>query len=527
MLFNLMLVVLLCTGCVPTKGYEPDSAEETASDSIADSVAAGGDSTAQESGEVDEPLIISGDLTAVDWGSLVGRTVTVRGDLVVVDTYDLIRRGQIKVARHRIYVPTNRIDPNDADPEGTTSKGGSNVAKVTEMQKNNDKATLILDDGSAKENVFPPTLFPKLGKTLPTVRVGSVINGVSGKLVKAGSNLLLVPNAPLRWQPAERPQRPDVGNADVTVSSFNVLNYFTTIDDGGNNARGADSTSELKRQEAKLVSAMIALQADVIGLMEIENNLAAENRLVAALNQKIGKEVFKGCGLPDEFRETPGGKDSIRVGMIYRVDRVVPLGEVAMIRNDSFKVARTPMVQRFKPIEGGRSFAVIVNHFKSKGSSSRADEADKNKGDGQGAYNATRRTQSLAICNYVAKLKQTKQETRVLVIGDLNAYGQEDPIDAMRGKGLVDLRQHLSEQHVSGKHLEHYSFIYYGQCGSLDHAMATESLATDVTGIATWHINADEPRCLDYNQEFNPETLYVADPFRSSDHDPVIVGIRK
>ena len=182
------------------------------------------------------------------------------------------------------------------------------------------------------------------------------------------------------------------------------------------------------------------MQSDVIGLMEIENNLEAEKRLVAALNKEIGKEAFAGCGLPEGFRKAPGGADAIRVGIIYRTDRVTPVGEVAMIDDAAFNVARAPVVQRFKPKKAGKSFAVIVNHFKSKGGANRADVANKNKGDGQGAYNAARRAQSLAICKYVDELKQSNKEPRVLVIGDLNAYRQEDPIDAMRAKGLVDLK---------------------------------------------------------------------------------------
>ena len=444
--FALMTITLLVySGCKPAakrKPPAPPNSDNATSESKTDRVASTTKSKDREAGD-GEPVVISGDLGSVDWRSMLGQEITVTGDLVVVDTYDLVRRGQVKVARDRLYIPTNRIDPNDADPNATSFEGGSNVAKVTKAQKQNDEATIILDDGSADENIFPPTLFPNLGKTHPTVRVGSVLKGVSGKLVKDGNNLLLVPNEPLQWTPAKRPQRPDVGEANVTVSSFNVLNYFTTIDDGGNNARGADSESELKRQEAKLVSAIIALQADVIGLMELENNLDAENRLVAALNREIGKEVFKGCGLPDGFREAPGGQNAIRVGIIYRADRVAPVGEVSMIRDDAFDVARTPIVQRFKSKTADNPFAVIVNHFKSKGGSDRADVANKNKGDGQGAYNATRRSQSLAICNYIDELKQGDREPRVLVIGDLNAYGQEDPIDAMRAKGLVDLRERL------------------------------------------------------------------------------------
>ncbi len=473
-----------------------------------------------------DPVVIDGDLSSVDWESMVGKKITVTGDLVVVDTHDLVRRGQVVVARDRLFVPTSKVDPNDADPNATSFEGGGNVAKVVGAQKHNEKATIILDDGSAEQNIFPPALFPELGKAYPTVRIGSVVNGVSGKVVKAGRALLLVSEKPLQWTPDERPQRPDVGEADVTVASMNVLNYFTTIDDGNNDARGADSESEFDRQEAKLVSAIIGLKADVIGLMEIENNLEAEQRLVAAINKKLGKELFKGCGLPNGFQYAPGGGDAIRVGIIYRVDQVAPVGEVSMIKDDVFRNARTPLVQSFKSKSADKDFTVVVNHFKSKGGASRADVANKNKGDGQGAYNATRRGQSLAICKYIEELSSAKPNPRVLVVGDLNAYQQEDPIDAMRAKGLVDLHEKFADATPEGTKAAHYSFLYRGQSGSLDHAMATESLVTDITGVATWHINADEPRFLDYNQEYNPKTLYQANPFRSSDHDPVLIGIR-
>ena len=521
----LTLTLLGYYGCQPAAETEIAGSSNAASQSNTAKVASTTKSNDPETAS--DSVIIDGELDSVDWESMIGRDVTIRGNLVIVDTFDLVRRGQIKVARERLYIPTNRIDPNDTDPNATSYEGGSNVAKVTEAQKFNNDATIIIDDGSAAENIFPPSLFPNLGKTLPTVRIGSSLRGVSGKLVKAGSRILLVPNRPLRWTPATRPQRPDVGKASVTVASFNVLNYFTTIDNGRNGARGADSESELRRQEAKLVSAIIALRADVIGLMELENNLKAENRLVAALNKAVGKQVFKGCGLPDGFRSAPGGKDAIRVGIIYRTDRVAPIGDVSLINDRAFGSARTPIVQKFTARSADNPFAVIVNHFKSKGGSNRADSANKDKGDGQGAYNAARLSQALAICKYIDELKRGGGEPRILVIGDLNAYGQEDPIDAMRAKGLIDLQERFAVDSSPGHESDHYSYIYYGQSGSLDHAMATDSLADDVTGVATWHINADEPRFIDFNEEFNPKSLYEVGPFRSSDHDPVLIGIGK
>ena len=465
-------------------------------------------------------LTVTGDLASVDWESMVGKELTIAGDLVVVDTYDLARRGRVVLARDRLFVPTSQFDPNDADPDAHSFEGGSNVAQVIAAQKRNDRATITIDDGSGDQNIFPPTLFPGFGKEYRTVRAGSIVHGVSGKLIKSRNKLFLVSDEPLSWTPAPRPQSPSVGNADVTIASFNVLNYFTTIDNGKNGARGADSDSEFTRQEAKTVSAIIALQADVVGLMEIENNLEAEQKLVAALNESVGKDVFKGCGLPIGFAESPGGENTIRVGIIYRSDRVAPVGRVSMIDDPAFFVARTPVVQTFKAIGGGKPFTVIVNHFKSKGAS-KADEANKNKGDGQGAYNAARRNQALAVSSYIQRMNPN--DARVLVIGDLNAYDQEDPIDALRAKGLVD----LNERYASDSSARHYSYSYYGQSGSLDHAFATESLARDVTGIATWHINSDEPRFLDYNQEYNPEGLYEPNPFRSSDHDPLLIGIKR
>jgi predicted extracellular nuclease len=47
--------------------------------------------------------------------------------------------------------------------------------------------------------------------------------------------------------------------------------------------------------------------------------------------------------------------------------------------------------------------------------------------------------------------------------------------------------------------------------------------------VTVWHINADEPPVLGYERAFKSaaqrDRLYAPDPFRSSDHDPVVVGV--
>jgi hypothetical protein len=107
----------------------------------------------------------------------------------------------------------------------------------------------------------------------------------------------------------------------------------------------------------------------------------------------------------------------------------------------------------------------------------------------------------------------------VVILGDLNAYFEEDPMDVLRAAGFVSL---------FGP--ESYSYVFDKQSGSLDHALVTPGLEKQFTGGGKWHINADEPVFLDYNTEFKTPAqvtgLYSPDAYRSSDHDPVLVGFR-
>ena len=111
----------------------------------------------------------------------------------------------------------------------------------------------------------------------------------------------------------------------------------------------------------------------------------------------------------------------------------------------------------------------------------------------------------------------------MLVIGDLNAYAMEDPITTLKDAGYTDLVQQFIGD-------EAYSYIYNGEAGYLDHALATESLAPQISGVTEWHINADEPRVLDYNTEYKSgdqiDSLYSSHAYRASDHDPVLIGLQ-
>ena len=313
------------------------------------------------------------------------------------------------------------------------------------------------------------------------------------------------PTAPVTIKPGNpRPAKPGKVGGDVRVASLNTLNWFTTL-----NARGANTEEEKRRQLAKLVATLKGLDPDVAGLMEVENNGAtALNALVGALNAQVGAGTYEGITSP-----VPG-TDEIQVAVIYKPAAVRPVGAARSSTDPVFR--RPPLIQEFKRAKGGdgTSFTMIVNHFKSKGCDG-ATGADLDQGDGQSCFNAERVRQAGAVLGLIGTLRPPNP----LVLGDLNAYGEEDPIHALEDGGLTSVsKKFLGER-------DRYSYVFGGLSGELDHVLAGEWLIKRVTGADIWHINADEGRFMDYNTEFNPPALYSPAAFRSSDHDPLLLGL--
>ncbi|MGY1916270.1 ExeM/NucH family extracellular endonuclease [Blastococcus sp. SYSU DS0973] len=434
---------------------------------------------------------------------LEGMLVTIAEPVTATETYTLARYGELVVsADGRLYQPTN-----------------DDVADDSAQQQANDGRRLIIDDVSTVQN---PDEVPFTDVNGGVIRLGDTLTGVEGVLSYGHDAWRLQPTADPTVQRANpRPASPDEVGGDLQVASFNVLNYFTTIDepgavtDGGHDPRGADSGTEFERQQAKIVAAILALDAEIVGLMEIENDAddAAVDNLVAALNEAAGEDRYAAV-------EEPGtggglfGTDAIKVAMIYQPDAVVPMGPAGTTDSDAFANARLPLAQRFRPASGGQPFAVVVNHFKSKGCTG-ATGGNVDQGDGQGCYNADRVEQAEALVDLAGSLPGNQ----TMIIGDLNAYGGEDPIAVLEAAGYVD----LVDTRVPEE--EQYTYVFQGQAGYLDHALVSPQLAKRIAGVDIWHINSDEALFLDYNTEFNPEGFYTPDPYRSSDHDPVLLGL--
>ncbi|NJB86524.1 hypothetical protein GGR26_002292 [Lewinella marina] len=449
-------------------------------------------------------------LSEAELEALEGMRVTPL-DLVVTDNSNLARFGEVTVTSGERLIQFTECNAPDA----------AALAAYTASQQSD---VILVDDGRGGSNVSPVRL-PD-GSTLSatnTLRAGQTIENLTGILGYGFNNY--------RIQPTEtdqvvlggnvRPATAPVVGGEVTVVSANVLNYFTTL---GGSGRGADNAEEFERQQAKIVNALCALNADIVGLIEIENkNYAALQDLIAALNAS--------CGTQYTYVTSPNtGSDQIMVALIYQADRVAESGTAAALAEPASVFVgpgtnRVPLAQTFRVIDPasenyGQQLTVVVNHFKSKGSG-----CGDNTGDGSGNCNTVRDAAARAITEWLATNPTGVDEEDILIIGDLNAYRMEDPIQTILEAGYFNTKVAVSDPASFPCGGGAASYGFQGQWGSLDYVLASNSLADALAGAATWGVNSAEPAVLDYNTEGLSDGLYAPDFYRFSDHDPLIVGL--
>ncbi len=433
--------------------------------------------------------------TTADFEAREGMLVRFPQPLAVSGNFGLGRFGELVLA------PTKRLFHPNNHPE----------LDPTQARDFNARARVVLDDGLGRQN---PNPIPYLSAadTNGTRRVGDRVRDLEGVLSYDFSVWRVQATAAPRFEERnDRPPTPEPVRGTLRVASLNVLNWFTTL-----GQRGANTPAELERQRSKLVETIVALDADVLGLIEIENDGGgALNALVEAVNARLGVPAYalSSAGIP--------GSDQITVAVIHKSARVAPVGNLQVPADPDFVVdggLRPPVAQRFAATSNGGGFWFVVNHFKSKGSCPAAltsPDADV----GQGCWNASRTRQAQALARWVDGLVAVSGERDVLLAGDFNAYLREDPLAVLKNAGHSNLLERLPPK-------DRYSFQFNGESGALDHAFASSTLNDQVAGIAIWHTNADEPAVLDYNLEFKTDDRYAPTPFRASDHDPILIGLK-
>jgi predicted extracellular nuclease len=479
--------------------------------------------------EVELPVISLDDFERYE-----GMYVTFPQALVISEYFNYERFGEIVLAlpldgESRPFTPTAIDEPG---------------APALERALANSIRRITLDDGLTTQN--PPIVRHPNGEAFSLTnrfRGGDTVESVTGVIDFSFGLYRIQPTGPADYSAVNpRTEAPEEVGGSLKVASFNVLNYFLSPDNiqEASNApdnpadnicgpgldqecRGfdGDQPEEFNRQRTKILAALFEIDGDIVGLIEMENTFGVEpmEDIVAGLNQLYGAVTY------DFITTGTIGTDAIKVGIIYKPASVTPVGDYAILDTtvdprflDEFN--RPVLAQTFREEATGGIFTVAVNHLKSKGSDC-DDIGDPDLGDGQGNCNQTRVAAAEALVDWLASDPTGSGDADALIIGDLNSYDKEDPIDVLLAGGYTDLLfKYLGEFA--------YSYVFDGQSGYLDHALANPTLAAQVTGATVWHINADEPDLLDYDTTFKPpaqEAIYEPNAYRSSDHDPVIVGL--
>ncbi|MGA8977859.1 MAG: ExeM/NucH family extracellular endonuclease [Pedococcus sp.] len=432
------------------------------------------------------------------------------------------------------------------------------TTQIADRRSYNNAHRVILDDGSSTNYASAANT----GLAFPyftadhVVRVGADVSFPAPVVLDYRFGWKLQPQSQVVGAPTgkitfaqDRPALPEDVGGDVTLATFNVLNYFPTTGEefvgmgGGrtctyytdraanrittnscnpNGPRGAANTTNLTRQQDKIIDAINKLDADVVSLEEIENSVQfgkdrdfAVGVLVDALNAAAGAGTWAfapspaAADLPDLAEQ-----DVIRMAFIYKPATIDLVGaSKVLVGEAAFNNAREPVAQVFKPRGTGnaKSFAVIANHFKSKGSGT-PDPF------GQGNATDSRIQQAKALVRFADDFKAERKLEKVFLTGDFNAYSMEDPIQELEAAGYTSLES------TSNPEEETYNFD--GQVGSLDHVFANAAALPTVAGVDVWTINGAESVYYEYSRHnYNVTNLFAVNPFRSSDHSPEIVGI--
>ncbi|NMT62857.1 ExeM/NucH family extracellular endonuclease [Marinobacter orientalis] len=426
--------------------------------------------------------------------------VAIAGNLTVIDHYNLARYGELTLAAGDQTIPTEYMEP-----------GPSAQALFQSQQQNR----LLLDDGKGVRGPRPvPWPTGELSGD-DTVRTGDRVSQLSGVLDFRFDAWRVQPLSPPVFGAANpRPDPPQrAESSTLRVVTLNLGNLFNGDGRGGGfpTPRGAKSGKQFQQQLARLATALRAPDPDIIAVTEVENDGYGRNSAIADLTNALGEH----WRYVQDGNQT--GNDAIRSDLLYRSDRVTTQGRASRLTSGPFSQrGRPPVVQMFRPAGSERALRIVVPHLKSKACRG-AKGPDRDQNDGQGCYSHARAQATRAILHWLDALPQPGNLAGTLVTGDLNSYARELPLQLMAEAGYSNAVRQFHD--CSETACKQTSYRYRGRSGTLDYSLVSEGLAGRVVGATVWPINADEPRALGYQ---GPIPLADDQPWRSSDHDPVI-----
>ncbi|GAB4195800.1 MAG: hypothetical protein OHK0022_12820 [Roseiflexaceae bacterium] len=423
-----------------------------------------------------------------------------------LDFYESLEGMRVQINNAVVVGPTTSngeiaVLPDNGASSGTrTARGGIIVA---EDYSDFNPERLIIDD--------------LLVANPPAAAVGDNLGTVVGLLDYSFGNFKLLNTAALARTSGGlmRETTTLTSAADkLTIGDFNIENFSPQA------GQRITDTAQI------IVNRMGA--PDIVSLQEVQDNNGATNDGVVAADQSyqaLINAIVAAGGPVYQYRQidpqnnsdggAPGG--NIRVGFLFQPSRVTFVdrpGGTATASNSvqnvggkpqllfspgriapadtAWSASRKPLAAEF--VFNGRTVFVINNHFNSKG------------GDRSlfGRYQPPPRTtetqrqlQAALVRDFVQEILAIDPQAAVLVTGDLNDFHFSEVLSIVRAGGLTDLIGTLPAN-------ERYTYVFDGNAQSLDHILASASLAA-VAEYDVVHVNAEFP-----------------DAERTSDHDPSV-----
>ena len=411
--------------------------------------------------------------------ALEGMRIAINSLMTVTDVYRF-KHGKITLSGNGFqFVPTEVVGP------------GQEAAKLL----------------SQNRAFSLPALFTKATDQPGLLVSGTSIGSITGVLAHDGYDLRVSlqsvsPAAPASFVPPSAP-----ATNTTRVVGMNLHNYFNGDGQGQGfpTPRGAETLDEFQRQRDRIGAAIQILAPHLIAVMELENDgfgaYSAAQDFIQLANTATGKTWAVARPIDDNT-----GDDAITVAVFYRSDWLKAIGAAHTLTGAEFERSRQPIAQVFQQLPDGETILVVINHLKSKGSCPDSGENADQK-DGQGCWNPMRSAAAEKMSAWATGLAASTGTDNILILGDMNAYRKEDPVDAIRHAGFIELMDQDEEQP--------YSFAFYGQHGTLDYAFSSRPLLDKVQQAFIWDVNATLPSDMDLPRPW----------LRFSDHDPVVVDL--
>lgn len=420
--------------------------------------------------------------------SLEGMRIRIKGPLIATDVYPY-GQGNITLSGNGIqFVPTETDDP-----------GPATAGVITRNR-----------------NFALPVKMPE-GPTLPGVMVsGASFDEITGVMVHEARGKRLWLQSMSGFNNAGFTPPAPANPGSLRIVGMNLHNYFNGDGKGSGfpTQRGAETVEGFEDQRVRIGAAIKLLDPQVVAVMELENDgFAADSAaqdFIRLIEAATGAQWAVARPVDDNT-----GTDKITVGIFYRNDQLKAIGSAHTLTGAEFKRSRQPQAQLFQRPGDDEKMLVVINHLKSKGSCPDSGE-DADQKDGQGCWNPMRRSSAEKMSAWAKDVAAKAGTDNILILGDMNAYREEDPIRAIREAGFTEL---MDQNPAQKEQQRPYSFVYYGQHGTLDYAFASRNMLDKVQQAFIWHANAAMPGKMPGNTPFPRPWL------RFSDHDTVVVDI--